>query len=161
MRTIIIGISELNIAKPPDKISTLGLGSCVGIVLYDPITKLAGMVHILLPSASGIDTIENKAKFADQGIAELLKVMVNNGAAKGSICAKIAGGANMFDYTSSYVDLFEVGRRNVQMCKEILLALNIPLVAEDIYGKWGRTITFDTVSGAMHINTIGRGECYI
>lgn len=158
MKITYIGIAELNIVRPPHKISTLGLGSCVGVVLFDRLTGMAGMVHVLLPSWGAFQGQTNKAKFADTGVAELLNIMLENGALRGGISAKIAGGAHMFDYSNADNDLLRIGQKNVHMCKGTLTALRIPLIAEDTEGKYGRTITFDTASGLLHIKTIGRGE---
>lgn len=157
-KIIYIGIAELNIAKSPDRISTLGLGSCVGVVLFDRFTRIAGMVHVLLPSWGAFAAQTNKAKFADTGVVELLNVMIQNGAQRGGISAKIAGGAHMFEYSNADSDLLRIGQKNVQMCKGVLSTLKIPLLAEDTEGKCGRTITFDPASGMLHIRTIGKGE---
>ena len=68
-----VGMADLNICLPPDCITTLGLGSCVGVVVYDPVRKISGMVHIMLPDSTKIKNNENMAKFADTGIDELIK----------------------------------------------------------------------------------------
>ena len=80
MATIKVGMADLNICKSPDMITTLGLGSCIGIALYDPVTKIGGLAHIMLPDSTQMRNNTNIAKFADTGIEELVKRMVAAGA---------------------------------------------------------------------------------
>lgn len=159
MRTSIIGIAELDVVRAPDKIVTHGLGSCCGVTLYDRTNKICGMVHVMLPSAANIATNgTNKAKFADTGILLLLEKMLRSGARRQGLTAKMAGGAHMFASSAMKSDLLRVGERNVQMCREVLRKLNIPILAEDVLGNYGRTITFDPETGMLHIKTVGKGE---
>ncbi|MDL2258485.1 chemotaxis protein CheD [Eubacteriales bacterium OttesenSCG-928-K08] len=158
MKTTIIGIAEWSIVRAPDKISTLGLGSCCGVVLYDSLFKIAGMVHVMLPTASAAKVLTNPAKYADTGVELLLEQMLKEGARKSAIAAKLAGGAHMFAHANMQSDLLKVGERNVQVCHEALRKARIPLVSEDVLGTHGRTITFDPATGSLHIRTVGLGE---
>lgn len=159
MATTIIGIADMNIVRAPDKISTIGLGSCCGVVLFDRRTKIAGMVHVLLPKSTNATDASNKAKFADTGIVLLsLKIADVMKPLKPQLIAKLAGGAHMFGNTSMKSDLLNVGARNVQACKETLQALRIPIIAEDTLGTYGRTIVFDPATEGMLIKTAGLGE---
>ena len=158
MKTVIIGIAECSIIKPPDKIATLGLGSCCGVVLYDRLTKLAGMVHVMLPLAGSFKDNTNKAKFADSGVLLLHNELLAAGASRRNVVAKLAGGAHMFAHSAVQSDLLKVGERNVHVCREMLMQQGIPLVAEDTLGTHGRTITFDPLTGMLHIKTVGLGE---
>ena len=96
-----VGMADLNICKSPDTITTLGLGSCIGIAIWDPVTKIGGLAHIMLPDSTKIRNNSNIAKFADTGIEELVKRMVRAGASKPRMVAKIAGGAKMFEVSGS------------------------------------------------------------
>lgn len=156
-----VGIGDMKVCKEPNQLTTLGLGSCVGIVLYDPITKVSGMVHIMLPDSTKIRNNENRAKFADTGINDLLKAVVAIGAAKSRLTAKIAGGAKMFGFGSSENELMQVGERNVLATKEVLKSLNIKIIAEDTGLNYGRTIVFDSVTGMLKIKAVGQNEKYI
>ena len=91
-----VGMADLKVCTYPDSLTTLGLGSCVGIALYDSVTKVTGLAHIMLPDSTKITKNENIAKFADTGIAETLRLMLLQGANRKRIVAKIAGGADMF-----------------------------------------------------------------
>lgn len=151
-----VGMADLNIVKVPDGITTLGLGSCIGIVLYDPKTKVGGLAHIMLPSSEEIKNNSNKAKFADTALDILVDKMVSAGAIKRTIVAKIAGGAQMFNFNSQN-DVLKIGERNAIASKKKLKELGIPLLAEDTGGNYGRTIELNTENGELLIKTIGHG----
>lgn len=155
-KTIKVGMADLNIAKSPDKLMTLGLGSCIGIVLYDPVVKVGGMAHIMLPDSTQIKNNSNKAKFADTAIVELIQKMTSIGASKARLVAKIAGGAQMFDFKQTS-DVMRVGYRNTIATKEVLEKLRIPIIADDTGENYGRTIELHTETGILSIRTINHG----
>lgn len=156
-KTVRVGMADLNVVSQPDKITTLGLGSCVGIVIYDKYKKVAGLLHAMLPSSEEIRNNSNKAKFVDTGIDELLRLMQKKGASKNLLVAKIAGGSQMFDFNSSN-DVMRIGDRNIEATKKKLKELNIRVIGEDTGGNFGRTIVFDSKDGLLYIRTIGHGE---
>ncbi|TAH69610.1 MAG: chemotaxis protein CheD [Anaerolineaceae bacterium] len=153
--TIKVGMADANVCKPPDVIATLGLGSCVGIILYDPVKKIAGLVHIMLPDSTKILNNANKYKFADTGIDSLIKDMVNVGASVRNIVAKIAGGAQMFSFNNN-LEMMRIGDRNVEATKDKLQKLGIPILAEDTGANYGRTIEFHPDTGLLHIKSVGK-----
>lgn len=158
-KMIKVGMADLAACKSPDALTTLGLGSCVGIALYDPTTKISGLAHIMLPDSTKIKNNQNIAKFADTGIEELVKQMVKLGASKPRIVAKIAGGAQMFAFkstTSQTTDMLQVGARNVEAVKTVLKREGIRLIAEDTGLNYGRTIEFYSESGQLLIKRVGK-----
>ena len=155
MGLITVGIADLNVAKAPDSLVTYALGSCVGVCLYDKEKKIAGMVHVMLPlSTEAVNTIDNKRRYADTGIKELLDVMARNGASKFGLTAKIAGGAQMFKVASA---AFNIGERNVAAVKKVLTSYNIRIVAEDTGLDYGRTQFFHAETGTMEIRAATKG----
>jgi len=157
-RTLIkVGMADLKAASYPDILTTLGLGSCVGIALYDSCTKIIGLAHVMLPSSQQARNNSNTAKFADTAIARLLEEMKNMGAKPGNIIAKLAGGAQMFNFSEAS-DILRIGTRNVIAAKERLKEFNIPIVAEDTGGNFGRTIELHSDSGILVVKTIGHGS---
>lgn len=148
-----VGIADMNIVKEGKTIRTSGLGSCVGIVLYDERKKIAGMVHIMLPDSS-LDRSPkiNHAKYADTGIYALLEMLKLEGVRPNSLKAKIAGGAQMFQFGSK--DTLRIGPRNVEAVKAELKRLGIPLLAERTGGSKGRTIEFDPVTAMLSIRSV-------
>ena len=157
-KTIVVGISDLNIAQKGDILVTYALGSCVGICLYDPIAKIAGLSHIMLPTIADFSNSNTmREKFADTAIEILLQKMLSNGAMKVRIRAKIAGGAQMFSNMNN-MSLAGIGERNVIAVKQELLRLRIPVAAEDTGSNYGRTVFFDADEGIMKVKSVNKGE---
>lgn len=155
-----VGMADLNICKAPDSITTLGLGSCVGIVLYDKRNKIAGLAHVMLPDSTQIRNNTNLAKFADTGIDQLINELKIAGADIKSLTAKIAGGAQMFSFTGSS-DLTKVGDRNVEATIQKLQTVKIPILASDTGKNYGRTIVFSPETGMLQIKAVGKEISYI
>ncbi|WP_431029491.1 chemotaxis protein CheD [Lysinibacillus sp. LZ02] len=156
-QVIKVGIAQMDVVKTPDTIRTSGLGSCVGVVLYDESKKIAGLIHIMLPDSSlGRSDAINIAKFADTGIVALIDLLKAEGVQPFRLKAKIAGGAQMFQFTS-HKDSMRIGPRNVEAVKEQLRKNSIPLIAEDTGGNSGRTIEFNPVTCKLNIRTVNQG----
>ena len=132
-KVIKVGMADLNICKSPDIITTLGLGSCIGLTLYDPVTKIGGLVHYMLPDSTQMRNNSNIAKFADTGIDELLKQVLRAGANRTRLVAKIAGGAKMFSVSGSS-NISNIGERNALAAKAKLKQLRIRLDRAKSYG---------------------------
>ncbi|MFX3674082.1 MAG: chemotaxis protein CheD [Paenisporosarcina sp.] len=152
-----VGIADMNIVKSPDSIRTSGLGSCVGVVLYDESLKIAGLIHVMLPDSnlSRTETV-NVAKFADTGIPAMIDQLKLEGVQPFRLKAKIAGGAQMFQFTANK-DTMRIGPRNVAAVKEYLLKSKIPLISEETGGSSGRTIEFDPSTTLLNIRTVNQG----
>jgi len=159
MGVIVVGMADLKVAKSPDTITTLGLGSCVGITLYDKSKKIGGMAHVMLPTYKGFEG-QNIAKFADSAIIELINQLGRVGVSRSSLVAKIAGGAHMFGRTQNN-DMLKIGERNAAASTAILQQLRIPIVANDTGGSHGRTIELNLETGALRIKSVGAGEKFI
>lgn len=150
-----VGMADLNICKAPNVITTLGLGSCIGLTFYDPVTKIGGMVHYMLPDSTKVKNNSNIAKFGDTGIEELLKRVVAAGASRTRLVAKMAGGAKMFE-VSGLSDIGNIGARNAEAAKLKLKELGIRLVAEDTGLNYGRTVELHCDTGEFHIKAVGK-----
>ena len=159
MGLIVVGMADIKVAKAPDILTTLGLGSCIGITLYDEARKIGGMAHVMLPSYKGYEG-QNIAKFADSGIIELINQMTRLGAARGSLVAKVAGGAHMFSGAQAN-NMLKIGERNATASIALLKQLGIPIKANDTGGTRGRTIELDISTGALKIKSVGAGEKFI
>lgn len=150
-----VGMADLKICHAPDAVTTLGLGSCVGVALYDKVSKVAGLVHVMLPDSTQVRQNQNRAKFADTGIDYLIEEMVTAGANKSLLTAKIAGGAQMFAFSGNS-DMLRVGERNVEAVKRKLSALGIRILAEDTGLNFGRTVEFYPETGDFVIKSVGK-----
>lgn len=155
-----VGMADLKHRCHPGVLATLGLGSCVGIALYDYKVKIIGLAHIMLPWSFQAKNNTNEAKFADTGIKLLLKNMLTDGANIDRISAKLAGGAQMFTFSGAS-DMMRIGQRNVEATKQVLQSLHIPVISEDTGGNHGRTIELYSDDGRLMIKTIGFGVKYI
>lgn len=153
-----VGMADLVVASAPVKLITLGLGSCIGLVIFDPVAKIVGMAHIMLPESRGIQGIEKVGKFADTAVPAVIDEMVKKGASKARMKAKIAGGAQMFALPDAPTDFLAVGSRNVKETTGMLMKMGIPLVASDTGGNKGRTVEFSTSTWMLTIKTLGKGK---
>jgi len=159
-RTLIkVGMADLNVTAAAGILKTTGLGSCVGLILYDPFVKVAGMAHVMLPSSEiAKEGKLNHAKYADTAIPMLIRRMEELGAAVSRMESKMAGGAQMFAFTSAAGDAMRIGPRNVESCKVMLEQYQIPLKGEDTGGNYGRTIEFDSATGILLISSVQQGS---
>ena len=142
-----VGMADYKVGRSPSTLISYGLGSCIGVSLYDPVKKIGGLLHIMLPDSTQARSSDNPAKFADTGIP----LMIND------VVAKIAGGAQMFSFSNA-TDIMRVGNRNALTCKQILKRNGIKVIAEDTGGTYGRTVSIDLETGLYKVKTIDRGE---
>ncbi len=156
-KLIKVGMADLSVCISPDSVTTLGLGSCVGVAIRDPITKVGGLAHVMLPDSGAIKNNTNIYKFADTGIEELVRQMEKAGAKRNRMVAKIAGGAQMFAFQNKN-DLVRVGDKNVEASKKKLKELGIKLLAEDTGENYGRTVIFYPETGDYIIKAVGKEE---
>jgi chemotaxis protein CheD len=149
-----VGIAEYEVTTEMAELTTSGLGSCVGVALYHETTKIAGLVHVMLPVSE--ETEDGKpAKFADMGTALLIEEMEAAGADPGEIEAKIAGGSDMLDFSEGSSG---VGDRNIKQVKETLAGADIPIVGEDVGGDHGRSLRLETVTGDLLVKSANRDD---
>lgn len=152
-----VGMADLRVANFKEAVlRTTGLGSCVGLALFDPYTGISGMAHVMLPlSEIAREGHLNVAKYADTAVPELVKQMTAFGAVPRRLIAKMAGGAQMFAFSGS--DTMRIGPRNVETVKILLNQLNIPLLGEDTGANFGRTIEFHNSTGKLLIRSVLQG----
>ncbi|MGN2337453.1 chemotaxis protein CheD [Clostridium cagae] len=151
-----VGIADLNLVSSPNKIMTIGLGSCIGIALYDRRSKLAGLSHIMLPDSTQFKNVTNPMKFANLAIPLLIKKMEAKGCQKRNLIAKIAGGASMFSFSDKSM-VGDIGKRNIQAVKKSLSEERIQIIAEDVGGNKGRTMILDALDGKVTLKIVGIG----
>lgn len=152
-----VGIADMNVIESPNLIRTSGLGSCVGVVIYDIQKEVAGLAHIMLPesSLSKAGSI-NIAKYADTAIEELVNRIYKCGCRPSNLKAKIAGGAQMFQFATKN-EMMRIGPRNIEAVKKELHRFRISIVAEDVGGNSGRTIEFNPKTRKLSIRTVNQG----
>lgn len=153
-----VGMADWKTCSGDNGVTTLGLGSCVGVAIRDPQSGIGGLAHVMLPDSKETSNNQNRAKFADTGITDMVSELVKKGANMSRMVAKIAGGAQMFAFSSTKSDLVRVGDRNVAACKAKLKELKIPILAEDTGENYGRTVVFYPADGRYIIRAVGKTE---
>jgi chemotaxis protein CheD len=150
-----VRISEHNLARETEHLKSYGLGSCVGLVLWDPHKKIGAMAHILLPSGAGAAAAGKSAKYAASAVTLLLEEMCLAGCKPEKLVAKIAGGATMFPrkFNVARKELgANIGGRNVAAVRHALAKKKIKLLAEEVGGDMGRTIEFIPRTGELIVS---------
>lgn len=150
-----VGMADLKTGRSPDTLTTLGLGSCIGIALWDSVTKIGGLAHVMLPDSTKIRNNSNIAKFADTGIAELVRQMEMMGVPRKRMVAKIAGGACMFEVAGT-TSVGNIGEKNALASKKKLKELGIRILAEDTGLNYGRTVELNCENGDYVIKAVGK-----
>jgi len=151
---VTVRIGELRVLKGRGVLAAIGLGSCVGVALYDPVSRVAGLAHIFLPSSQNGRLVAGApARYADTGVPALVDAMVAAGARRERLQAKLVGGAQLF-LRGDHATL-EVGRRNVEAVRAALCALGIRVVAQDVGGSRGRTMRLFAETGRVVVTTLG------
>ncbi|NPV87569.1 MAG: chemotaxis protein CheD [Anaerolineae bacterium] len=154
--SIAIGLAELKVSRNPDDVLVaFGLGSCIGVGMYDPAVRVGGLLHAVLPFNS--DTKELSPKYVDTGIALLLDELTKVGAVKNRLITKVAGGANMLN-VSSLSSSFDIGNRNIEAMHATLAKLGIKPKSEEVGGKIGRTVRLYIATGKMTLRMMGEQE---
>lgn len=153
-----IGLGEMRTSREAgDTLVCYGLGSCVGVMLYDPVSHVGGMVHVVLPDSQLGRGGDQPGKFADTGIPALLDEVLKLGAVRSRLKVRMAGGARMLNVLSSSGKL-DIGARNSEAARTALAKANLALAAEDCGGTYGRTVQLFVGTGRVLVSTVGRGE---
>ncbi len=147
-----IGIGEFKVGS--FVMTSIGLGSCIAIVLYDKRKSIGGVAHVMLPNSN--EKMDRPGKFADTAVPTLLEELKNQGSNKRDIIAKIAGGSSMFKQFKGNLD---IGGRNIAAIKETLGQYNIPLEGEDTGGNVGRSIMYDPGQNGIIVVRRADGSC--
>lgn len=153
---IVVRVADLQVARDGETLITVGLGSCVAIVLYDPVARVGGLAHILLPSPALSREQDNPAKFPQSALPKLLELMTAAGANPRRVTARLAGGASMFANLSP-AGAIQMGERNVVACKQVLSQHDVPLVAESVGGDFGRTVRLHLDTGRLEVSSVANG----
>lgn len=155
-REIRVGIADWKVSRKPCKLITLGLGSCVGVAVWDAESRIGGLAHIMLPDSTDFCDKLNPAKFADLALPSMWRKMQLMGASLEKTRAKMAGGAGMFKYGQKDLPVLKIGERNVTAVQRVLKALGLRIVGKDTGGSRGRTMILETTTGDVLIRTVDR-----
>ena len=155
---VVVGVGESAVGIGDARLATYALGSCVGVALYDPVARVAGLLHAMLPD-SAVDAVRAArapAMFVDTGVPLLLRDCARLGARRERLVARLAGGA--FAAEREDADHFRIGRRNVDAARALLAGLGVPVVAEDVGGsRVSRTLHLDAATGLLRVQAADAG----
>jgi chemotaxis protein CheD len=159
LETIPVGLGEIKAGKEPSQVLVCyGLGSCIGLTIYDPVVSVGVMAHIVLPDSSLNRSPELlPGKFADTGVLAAIAEALTLGAFRSRLVCRMAGGARMLNL-AGLGNRLDIGARNAEAVRTALQALGIRLVADDSGGTYGRTLQLHLGSGRLLVSTVGRGE---
>jgi len=146
-----VGIADLAVTAAEQTLTTSGLGSCVAVTVHDDVASVAGLVHAMLPRSRD-GTGANPVKYVDTGVERLYEEAVTEGASSHRLEAKLVGGSHMFDFGDADE---RIGARNVDVARETLERLGVPVVGEDVGGDSGRSVRFDPESGTLTVRKAG------
>jgi chemotaxis protein CheD len=149
-----VGIGEYKIGKKA-LMEAMGLGSCIGIILFDTGAGISGIAHILLPGASQ----NGETKYAETAIEKMLEEMIKQGARKNRIVSKFAGGAQVFKHMN--LEILKIGNRNAISVEETLIKKKIPILAKDVGGEVGRNVLFNPLDGSMIVKYTKGGMLWL
>jgi chemotaxis protein CheD len=154
VKEVIVKVADWAAERGDGVIVTLGLGSCVAIMLHDPQLKAGAMAHVLLPSRSLAHDTSNLAKFPESAVPLLVERLKALGAEPRRLVAKLAGGASMFSQLMT-PGTIQMGERNIVASRNALRAASIPIVREAVGGERGRSIRFHVKDGRVEIRSVG------
>lgn len=152
-----VGIGQIVVsADRATVISALGLGSCIGVVMFDPSAHVAGMAHVMLPESGG-KAGPLPGKFADTAVPALLEELGRIGGERTRLVVKIAGGAQMFG-AGSGGGLLKIGERNAEAVGDALTAAGLRIRGSDTGGSRGRTMGVTVGTGVVTVRAVGAEE---
>jgi len=159
MRETNVGLGEQAISRNPDEVLVAyGLGSCVGVVMVDPLSRVYGLLHAVLPRpADGGRSEHNSSKYVEGGIEGLIAAMLGEGANKNRLVVRIVGGANML-MSSGVTRSFDIGTRNIEAAQMTLDRLRMPITAAEVGGHTGRTVRVYVAENRVTVRVIGQKE---
>jgi chemotaxis protein CheD len=155
-RRVVVRVAELAVGQGNDELVTVGLGSCVAILLHDAERSVGGLAHVLLPSRALTRHLDRPAKFPHAAVPALLEQMVALGASPRRIVARLAGGASMFANLAA-PGTIQMGERNVVATRQVLGTHDIPLIGEAVGGDFGRTVRMQCATGRVEVSTVAHG----
>lgn len=153
---IIVRVADLRVGSNHDVLVTIGLGSCVAVVLHDPVAKVGGLAHILLPSTALGRKDDSPAKFPQTAVPRLLELMAELGANTRRVSARLAGGASMFAGLAA-PGTIQMGERNTVACRQVLMQQGVPIAAQATGGDYGRTVKLWVADGKVEVSSVSHG----
>jgi chemotaxis protein CheD len=147
-----VAMGDMQTGAAPAVLETVGVGSCVAVILYDPVAKVGGMAHAILPTQSAAPaSLQKTFRYVDASVLSLIEKLIAAGARRDRLVAKLVGGAHMFELFGEAGR--GIGAQNVEEARVILRENQIPIAGEETGGSVGRNVRFDLASGICSVET--------
>jgi chemotaxis protein CheD len=155
VKTTNVGMGELVVSRDPsDVIACIGLGSCIAMCIWDPVARMGGVAHMLLPtSRSNAEMMGSPAKYITNGVPNLINRMIKSGSSRHNLIIKITGGARMLNIPGEN-NILDIGQRNIIEVRAVMKRENIPLIAEDVGGTSGRSMQLFMDTGRIMVRSL-------
>ena len=152
-----VGLGEIKYSsRPGEALVAYGLGSCVGVAIWDRNTRIAGLAHIILPTAASAGRPgDNRCKYADQAVPIMIEELLRMGGQKAGFIVRIAGGAQMLR-SAQVSEVFNIGARNVQQVRQEIARAGLRIFADDVLGHQGRTMSLYPENGRVTVHSAGK-----
>lgn len=153
-----VGLGEIKYTRRPgEALVAYGLGSCVGVAIWDRANHFAGLAHVILPASPGVPGRqgENRCKYADYAVPTLIDEMIKQGGQKAGFIVRIAGGAQMLR-SAQVSEVFNIGARNVEQVRREIARAGLRIQADDVLGRQGRTMSIFPEDGRITIHSAGK-----
>ena len=161
---LVVGMAEIKVVKGSNRLTCLGLGCSIGLVAFDPETNVCGTLHFMLPESFKDKPLSKPEKFADTGITSLIEALEDMGTQKERLVFAYAGGSQLFCANGSPGSKLDIGTRNAEAVSYQLSKINANVVASEVGGTSGRSMSIDTATGEVSVKTIQGAErtlCYL
>jgi chemotaxis protein CheD len=155
-REVVIRVADLGTGVADEILVTVGLGSCVAVVFYEPVVKIGGLAHVMLPSPALLRRDGNPGRFPQTAVPRLLELMADQGANRRRVTARLVGGASMFASLAPPGSI-QMGERNLVACRQALHEAGVPLVGEAVGGDYGRTVRLHVADGRVEVHSVMHG----
>lgn len=153
-----VGMADMKVAKGVETFVCIGLGSCIGVAAMDPVTRVGGMLHVMLPEAYASEIGVKPAKFADTALPAFVAALEAAGARRSRLRIALAGGAQVFKFNESTAGALQIGARNAEMVTKMLTKLGLRAIAKDVGGTKGRTLTLSLETGEVRLRALQQEE---
>jgi chemotaxis protein CheD len=152
VKTVVVGVGDCRVTAEPAELVTYALGSCIAVIIWDPVARVGGLLHFMLPESSVDRDTQGRAnpyRYADTGTPLLFRAAYEKGAEKRRLLVRLAGGANVVDSNG----VFNIGRRNYAAVRKILWKAGVLVHGEDVGGTVSRTVRLETPTGRCTVST--------
>lgn len=149
-----VGVAQMAVSRDPAEVLvTHSLGSCVGLSVWDPVARVGGLAHFMMPASRGRDSAspQRPCRYVDVGAVIFLRAVLSRGASRRALVVKVAGGASV----SPHVEPFDIGRHNYTVLRKLLWKNDVLIAGEDVGGTVARAMSIEIGTGTTRVGHDG------